>query len=173
MQQNTSPTPLGQALALLGNFMRNGSIVQSTSSQYVKSWAVLAPNGDLTVLLLNKDYIPTQQTVSISGSCTAHAVTSVWRLSGTGPADTAPVLAPQPSVLARYTGDSLSIGLPGVSITAVVLGAYSECNDTAPYLDKLPVQYTCPQWVSGLCLNVGSSTTPRSHLNLLSSGAMP
>jgi hypothetical protein len=69
VQSNYSPTPVGQALALLGRYLREGTLLQTPSTQFVRMWAVVSPAGDsLHVILLNKGLSATTQSVAISNA---------------------------------------------------------------------------------------------------------
>ena len=69
MQSTYAQTPLGQALALVGKYLRQGLLLQTPSTQFVRMWAVLSPAGDsLHVIFLNKGLSATTQSLAISNA---------------------------------------------------------------------------------------------------------
>lgn len=61
VQEDNTFTALGNALALVGRYFAGGRLLQSGSSQLVRTWAVVPPGANLTIILLNKALTPTQQ----------------------------------------------------------------------------------------------------------------
>lgn len=60
-QEDNSLTALGTALAMVGRYFAGGRLLQSGSSELVRTWAVVPPGANLTIILLNKALTATQQ----------------------------------------------------------------------------------------------------------------
>ena len=119
MQDDNSLTSIGKGLALFGKYFRTGTIMSVGSSQRVRVWAVRQVGSSWVLLLLNKDFTPTQQTVLISACSVSESVKTIWQLTGTNYTDTKPTLKQVPNTLAAIANATLTIMLPPVSITAM------------------------------------------------------
>ncbi|EIE20640.1 hypothetical protein COCSUDRAFT_57209 [Coccomyxa subellipsoidea C-169] len=129
LNEDNSLTALGTALSLVGRYFAGGRLLQSGSSNIVRTWAVVPPGSSLTIILLNKALTATQQEVSLLGGCFNSssssapnlAPTEAWLFNGTSPTDPAPVLnrIQDPSQLVTASNGRLIFALPPLSITAV------------------------------------------------------
>lgn len=61
LQEDNTFTAVGTALSLVGKYFAGGQLLQSGSSQLVRTWAIVPPGGNLTIILLNKALTPTHQ----------------------------------------------------------------------------------------------------------------
>lgn len=121
MQEDNSLTALGKAMVLVGKFFKGGSLLQSGSSQTVRTWALLPPGQNLTLILLNKALTTTQQDLSLGACGNATSAKLVWLLNGTSPIDPNPSLSPMASVSYPVQGGRLSVALPPTSISVLQL----------------------------------------------------
>jgi hypothetical protein len=114
---DNSYQPVGRALALWGQFLRE-NLVQGSRSTSVISYASRSTTDDtLAVWLLNK------QTASVDVNLTLNNYTptssaSAWRFAGSGPSDFQPTYTALPAV--SVPGSTMSITLPQTSITVLV-----------------------------------------------------
>lgn len=119
MQDDNSLTSTGKALAMIGKYFKAGTLMSVGSSQAVRTWAVKQGGASWVLLLLNKTFISTQQTVSLSACSISTKVNTIWQFTGRNYTDVHPTLVRVPTTLAMITNGSLSIVLPPVSITAL------------------------------------------------------
>jgi hypothetical protein len=61
LQEDNTFTALGTALSLVSRYFAGGRLLQSGSSNTVRTWAVVPPGGNITIILLNKALTATQQ----------------------------------------------------------------------------------------------------------------
>ena len=66
VQEDNTFTALGTAMSMVGGYFSGGRLLQSGSSQLVRTWAVVPPGANMTIILLNKALTPTQQVHFIS-----------------------------------------------------------------------------------------------------------
>jgi hypothetical protein len=119
VQDDNSLTAIGKALVLVGKYFGGGTLLQSGSSQSVRTWAIIPPGQNLTLILLNKALTVTQQDISLGACRGATSARLVWLLNGTAPTDPNPSLSQVNGVPVPVEDGSLYIALPPTSISVL------------------------------------------------------
>src|SRR4051812_28920195 len=107
----------GRAMSIWGQFLLD-KMVAASSTAMVQSFASYSEGGTLNLFLINKDTGPRVTNVSLA-NFSAQTAVERWVFKGSGPEDSAPVLAPAAPIAADR--DSLSVTLDPVSITVLRL----------------------------------------------------
>jgi hypothetical protein len=101
VQDDNTPTALGAVIKVYANFFPGSTILNTASTQTVRTWAMLPGPGSawsLTVVLLNKASTPTDQVVEVMnyagnvvgragqfGGTTEQEISPQWTLLTKGP----------------------------------------------------------------------------------------
>ncbi|KAK9835997.1 hypothetical protein WJX81_004851 [Elliptochloris bilobata] len=115
------PTALGTAFELLARCLRAGDLLQATSSQLVRLWAVRPPGGGLTLALLNKAPAASNQTVRVSDFSGPLAAAKRTVFRGASDADIYPTLGDVAGAVEAH-GGVVTLELPPLSVTMVEFG---------------------------------------------------
>ncbi len=109
--------PIGRALALWGQFLRDDLVQGSRSASVIAYASRSSSNQTMTVWLLNKQTAPVDVNLVLSNYSPGTSA-SAWRFAGNGPSDFAPTYVALPAI--SVPGSTIPITLPKTSVTVLV-----------------------------------------------------